>query len=677
MLKPTGNNPFKGASTVTKKADTKQKSGRSGGGGGGGSSSEKNKNFRDTNTNTEVERMLDLMSQVNSIQGAQQNWYQSQQKYYSQTKQLQGVIAYMQKEKEVLEAQNPVLEKNIQQIEYYMEIKKSELAALSTDDEAYKEVADDLDKLQKAHQTYTRQLIDNKTTMDQLTESMKEQQKKIRQMEIDLRNTILKAIEDREKKREDMLNAEIQMENKILELIKRRYENERDEILNTTQMKIDALKEERDLLQEQLNIRKAEAEEADKAAKLKELEVKYQRIIADPTRAKEAQSLKKQIDDLRKEMAWDLAEKEVEAQQESIDQQITSLEDYQEYITNFYEDLFEHPQQLIDEMRGIIMGTQEEILTFLKENDDEYQNSSENTRTMLVTGWTETYNEMRGIIKTYWDEVEYIISQGEDYIIEFLKNNSADYAKAGKLQAEAYVDEWKEQLSNLKKAHEQVVAQIAANYSTINQYTGGSGSSSSSSGGSKASSSGSSGGSTTTPKYWTVEVNGTQHKFTSEKDAKDYRASAQASYGSAISAGYSMLSASERKKKVDEYVAKMVGNVIPHYKEGGLANYTGPAWLDGTQQDPERVLSPYQTKLFESMVQALEQMSRISIQPMQNYVDVPASGTTGVSVGDIVVNVDNLDTEDDYEEMADKVCEILMERIGQTAAIGGLRIRSV
>lgn len=671
VLKPTGNNPFKGASTVTKKADTKQKSGRSGGG-GGGSSSDKNKNFRDTNTNTEVERMLDLMSQVNSIQGAQQNWYQSQQKYYSQTKQLQGVIAYMQKEKEVLEAQNPVLEKNIQQIEYYMEIKKSELAALSTDDEAYKEVADDLDKLQKAHQTYTKQLIDNKTAMDQLTESMKEQQKKIRQMEIDLRNTILKAIEDREKKREDMLNAEIQMENKILELIKRRYEKERDEILNTTQMKIDALKEERDLLQEQLNIRKAEAEEADKAAKLKELEVKYQRIIADPTRAKEAQSIKKQIDDLRKEMAWDLAEKEVEAQQESIDQQITSLEDYQEYITNFYEDLFEHPQQLIDEMRGIIMGTQEEILTFLKENDDEYQNSSENTRTMLVTGWTETYNEMRGIIKTYWEEVEWIIAQGEDYIIEFLKNNSADYAKAGKLQAEAYVDEWKEQLSNLKKAHEQVVAQIAANYSTINQYTGGSGSSGSS--GSRGSS-GSSGGKS-------------RYKFNySEKEYSGY-----SSYNDASSA-ISKLAAQERNQNDKnypyggtqyEYWNAKIGEreraaklTIAAYAKGGLASFTGPAWLDGTQQDPERVLSPYQTKLFESMVQALEQMSRISIQPMQNYVDVPASGTTGVSVGDIVVNVDNLDTEDDYEEMADKVCEILMERIGQTAAIGGLRIRSV
>ena len=680
FLKPSGKNPFKGLSTVKQKADTKSNTGRRGGGGGGGSSnSDKNNNFRDRNVTTEVERMLDIMSQINTIQGAQQSWYQSQQKYFGQTKQLQGVIAYMQREKEALEAQNPVLEKNIKQIEHYMEIKRAEIATLSTDDAAYKDVADDLDKLQKAHQTYTKQLIDNKTAIEQLTESMLEQQKKIRKMEIDLRNTILKAIEDRERKREDMLNAEIQMENKIFDLVKRRYEKERDEILNTTQTKIDALTEERDLLQEQLDIRKAEAEEADKAAQLKELEVKYQRIIADPTRAKEAQSIKKQIDDLRKEMAWDLAQKEVEAQQDSIDQQVTSLEDYKEYVTNYYEDLFEHPQKLIEEMRGIMMGTQDEIIAFLKANDEEYQNSSENTRTMLVEGWNETYEQMRGIIKTYWDEVEYIVSQGEDYIIEFLMNNSADYAKAGKLQAEAYVDEWKEQLDNLKKAHEQVIAGIAKNYDTIAQYTGSSSSSSSSSGskGGSTSSSGSKGGSTTSPKYWTVNVGGTEHKFTSEKEAKDYRASAQSSYGSSISAGYSMLSASERKKKADEYVAKMVGNVVPHYKAGGLANYTGPAWVDGSTQNPERILSPYQTKLFESMVQALEQASRISVQPMQNYSNVSTTGPSNVSVGDIVVNVDNLDTDDDYEELARKVCETIMDQIGHTAAIGGLRIRSV
>ena len=113
------------------------------------------------------------------------------------------------------------------------------------------------------------------------------------------------------------------------------------------------------------------------------------------------------------------------------------------------------------------------------------------------------------------------------------------------------------------------------------------------------------------------------------------------------------------------------------YKKGGLADKTGLAWLDGTDMDPERVLSPYQTKLFETMVEALERASRITVNSMPSFgSDVTTSGNT-VSVGDIIVNVDNLDTDDDYEEMADKVSQILTERIGRTAVVGGMRINSI
>ena len=660
VLKPTGKNPFKGSSTVTHKADTKQKSSSGKSGGSGGGSGEHNTK----KTETEVERMLDLMSQINAINQAQQNFYQAQQKYYSQTGQIQGVIAYMQKEREELESQKPLLEGNIKEIERYMAQKKAELAALSTSDEAYAEVADDLDKLQKAHQNYTKQLIDNSTAIEALNEQMDEQRKKIRQMEIDLRNTVLKAIEDREKKKEDMLNAEIQMENKIFDLIKRRYERERDEILRITDMKIDALQQERDLLSEQLELRKKQEETEDKVAKLKALEVKYQRIIADPTRAKEAQKIRTEIDELRKEMAWDAAEEEVKSQQDALDQQITSLDDYKNYIEEFYEDLFEHPQKLIEEMRTIIMGTQQEIINWLKANDEEYQNSSANTQLSMVNGWNQTYNDMKGILTQYWEEVEYIISQGDDYIIEFLKNNSADYAAAGKLQAEAYVDEWKKQLSDLKKAHEQVAAEIAAEYEAIAKSTyvapsGGGG--------------GRSGGGATEDHGYSFTYGGKEYKasgFTSKEAANS--AMRDAVYNILRVGAGTMASSSMIGQGI-----RAVQDAATVYAKGGIADFTGPAWLDGSPQDPERILSPYQTKLFETMISALENIDRVMIPSMSNYSNLQATGGGNVSVGDIVVNVDNLDTEDDYEEMADKVCAILMDRIGQTTAIGGLRIRSV
>ena len=110
------------------------------------------------------------------------------------------------------------------------------------------------------------------------------------------------------------------------------------------------------------------------------------------------------------------------------------------------------------------------------------------------------------------------------------------------------------------------------------------------------------------------------------------------------------------------------------YKNGGIADFTGPAWLDGSMRNPERVLSPYQTKLFESMVQALERMSTITVPTMPNFGKMDMTGGGSVSVGDIIVNVDNLDTDADYEELADKVSDVLMERIGRTAFVGGLRI---
>lgn len=651
VLKATGNNPYKGrgGSTTT---DTKTNKGGGGGGGGGGDKS--------SNEMTEVERMLDRMSQVYDIQEYQQSFYSAQKGYYSQTGELQGVIAYINREIDALNEQNGTLESNIQKIEEYMTAKKAELDTMDITDEEYKTVADDLDKLQDAHQKYTKELISNKTSLESLTEAIQEQQDKIRKMEIDLRNTILKAIQDREKRAEDMLNGEIEMENTILDLIKKRYEKERDQIIDTNQLKIDSLQKERDLLSEQLQLRKQQAEEEDKAKQLAQYEAQYQRILADPTRRKEAMELYKKIHDLRDEMAWDAAEKEVKSQQDSIDQQVESLEDYIEYVQNYYEDLFEHPQKLIEEMKSIITKTDEEIIEWLKANDEEYAKSTENTQKTMVQSWQDTLDQMHDVLKTYWDEIEFIIEQGDEYIINFLKENSADYREAGKLQAEAYVDEWKKQLSDLEKAHRQVVAEIADSYAVIEQASsesskkGGGGG-----GGGGGGNGGDDSGNTEAKKYWHVHGVDQQKRQTVMGATYDTKESAESA-----------------AKKAEQYYG-WSDTKVSYYKNGGIASKTGLAWLDGTMEEPERILSPYQTKLFETMVDALDSISRISIPGMPNYGDVQKTGGGSVSVGDIVVNVDNLDTDDDYEELAEKVSAVLMERIGRTAAIGGLHIRSI
>ena len=83
---------------------------------------------------------------------------------------------------------------------------------------------------------------------------------------------------------------------------------------------------------------------------------------------------------------------------------------------------------------------------------------------ILRIGWQEMLDDMRGRTQTYWDEVDEIISRGDDAIIEFLKQHTADYQEAGALQAQAYVDEWKKKLEDLAKAHTDIMGDITGEF---------------------------------------------------------------------------------------------------------------------------------------------------------------------------------------------------------------------
>jgi len=88
---------------------------------------------------------------------------------------------------------------------------------------------------------------------------------------------------------------------------------------------------------------------------------------------------------------------------------------------------------------------------------------------------------------------------------------------------------------------------------------------------------------------------------------------------------------------------------LEYYKKGGLANYTGLAWLDGTKSAPERVLSPRQTKLFESMVSSLEKTA--------NNSTINSGFNSSYNIGEIntTIKVDKLDSQTDINELAKQV----------------------
>ena len=87
------------------------------------------------------------------------------------------------------------------------------------------------------------------------------------------------------------------------------------------------------------------------------------------------------------------------------------------------------------------------------------------------------------------------------------------------------------------------------------------------------------------------------------------------------------------------------------YKTGGLADFTGPAWLDGTPSKPEYILNAAQTERFFSLINVLENIDR----------DGEKTSRSGDNYFDIAINVERLENDYDVEKIADKIRRMIAE----------------
>jgi hypothetical protein len=102
----------------------------------------------------------------------------------------------------------------------------------------------------------------------------------------------------------------------------------------------------------------------------------------------------------------------------------------------------------------------------------------------------------------------------------------------------------------------------------------------------------------------------------------------------------------ENKTFAKDYLNKLRG-----FKTGGLADFTGPAWLDGTPSRPEYILNAQQTERFFSLIDVLESFNK----------NDPTSTKSGDNYFDINIQVDKLENDYDVEQMADKIRQMIYE----------------
>lgn len=259
---------------------------------------------------------------------------------------------------------------------------------------------------------------------------------------------------------------------------------------------------------------------------------------------------------------------------------------------------------------------------------------------------------MHGNITTHWGEVQDIIQQGDEAIIEFLKANSANYREASKLQAEAYVDEWREKLEQLKNAFLDNAREInAIEYNTVSPSTASGSGSGGGSGGSKK------------PRYITDNMV-TKKPYYDKYDNLSYYYY------------YDGQQVVKRKNEDGEWKWMYMGSgQFATYKQGGLVDFTGPAWVDGTKSSPEAFLNARQTELIGNFAKTLEKVF-VNIPGMPKMQMNDSEKTDGIQVaGDLIVQVDKLETEEDIQNMVKVLEEAMYNRITRGSAVGGIRMR--
>ena len=89
------------------------------------------------------------------------------------------------------------------------------------------------------------------------------------------------------------------------------------------------------------------------------------------------------------------------------------------------------------------------------------------------------------------------------------------------------------------------------------------------------------------------------------------------------------------------------------YATGGLADYTGPAWLDGTKSHPELVLNARDT---ENFIQLKDVLSDVLKRNSSN-----SSEKSGDNYYEIHINVEKMDDDYDVEQMADKLKNLIAQ----------------
>lgn len=425
-----------------------------------------------------------------------------------------------------------------------------------------------------------------------------------------------------------------------------------------------ALQEESELIQSRLQRRREAEDEYEKYKELEELRAQLSVVSADPTRSRDAIEIQKKIADIEKEIGWDVAENEAEAQQKEIEDKENAYDEYLSLGEEYMDDLLSDANNFADELNEVMSMSSDELFDWLKKNVDEYVNSTETARKDMVENWSDMYDNMFGITKTFWSQVSALM-ESEEVFMDYMKQ-SDEYINAsdeGKKQLEY---NWSE-LWRIMKAAQQEGAEFNHNdddLSTDTYIASGSGGGGGSGGGSSSSA---------TPNYnngglSSDKVKELQNYLGVAPDGK-FGAASQAAALSKF--GVTNADAAYNKYIQDKNTVMQKKSQAVHkatfeypvYATGGLVEHTGFAWVDGTPIEPEAFLSAADTKAIRALLDAVQ---TIHVPSFASAI-TSSMFNSASSIGDVYVTINEAEIADDadVDALARLVGEKFVKQIEQ------------
>lgn len=441
---------------------------------------------------------------------------------------------------------------------------------------------------------------------------------------------------------QEIVDSYIEIETQAADAIKEIYEK----MLDT---KLEAIDREKEALEELREAREQARKDQDNAEAISDLQTNIQRTMMDSSGASDISFIKAQNDmnDKLEEIADD-------KYSEMLDNIIEKLEQEQDALQENFDELFDNLDWLHQAIEEDMMTNEERLLELFAQTDDWKQ--------MTTAERKQQTDEWKTQMATYMETI-----QGGKSILDVC--NYIDQLQQKTIQLDEAL---KTQVSNTGiQVANQIVSAIKSNGSGGGGGTGGTGSKSSytSSPGTAVTANDGKSPDADASKYKNTDTPKDNYAFAIGDKVKSNVGALMDGYdydknGNLVkpvtnkgwdtnklwTSGETMYVTKRDKYNGTNYYGLAFskgatpilwanGHQIK-YKDGGFANFTGPAWLDGTPQKPEAVLNALQTEHFIKFTNALDSM-------FNNGNMAGASST--VSIDTISFNVESMSSPEDGE----------------------------